>query len=256
MQLPRTSAGLTAPLTITITRVKSDPDPVAAAGDEEHVVKPEPVVEPGFKFEPIIEKVPASLWGEYDQNADTMLCPAWREATVPHATGVRIVPAKTGWSEKNPRIVPLSKLAPPLPSSANFRDDPVRAQGHDARARGVQKVGGADGRREEFDRARRAMLGPEDDEQQRQLPSGDGSGGPAVTIPDADPGRSDSRTHNQRRAAILAQWETTRGLISAGGKDPAPIGLNNKLGLATQVPLRYVAGLERFCHVPPRVTVE
>ena len=246
MQLPSTSAGLTAPLTITITRVKSDSDLVAGAGGE-------PVVESGFKFEPIIEKVPASLWGEYDQNADTMLCPAGREATVPHATGVRIVPAKTGWSEKNPRIVPLAKLAPPLPSSANFRDDPVRAQGHDARARGVQKVGGADGRREEFDRARRAMLGPEDDEQQRQPPSG---GGPVVTIPDADPGRSGSRTHNQRRAAILAQWATTRGLISAGGKDPASAGLKDKLGLATQVPLRYVAGLERFCHVPPRVTVE
>lgn len=109
--------------------------------------------------------------------------------------------------------------------------------------------GGGD-HREEFDRARKALLGDmEGDERQ--------GGGPGpVVIPEPGSGESEGegeakkRTHSQRSAAILAQWATARGFGSV-----APGACRDKV-IETRVPLRYAAGLERFCHVPPRVTVE
>ncbi len=226
MQLTGTSAGLAAPLTVKITRKGSGPNADAVAQNH-------------FAFEPILEKVPASLWGAYDADSSKMLSGAAREATISHVMGVRIVPPRSTWSKKNPRIVPLAKLAPPIPTPARFADDSVRTKGHDARPR--LKILGPRSEEEEFNRARRALLGSD----QHRL------SGPVLTP--GEPGPVALSKHNERRAAILARWATCRGLTSMSpvAQDSAPANLVGKL--ASKAPRRYAAGLERFCHAPPRV---
>ncbi|KAK7419843.1 hypothetical protein QQZ08_010677 [Neonectria magnoliae] len=222
MQLSANSQGLTASLTVQITRSGSN------------------VTVKGFSFDIVQEKVPASLWGVYDDNSNAMLAGASRETTITHTTGLRIQPPVSHWSKQNPKVLALAKLAEPVTRTVDFKTDTVRSSALDARPRFNKP--GQDNENAGFASATKALVGMR--QKDRATPAQR-----MVVL----------KARNKRRATLVDQWAAIRGLTKPTEAESSTNQTTQEVPtqmIKSEVPLRYAKGLERFSHVAPRVTVE
>ncbi|KAF4501986.1 hypothetical protein FAGAP_1777 [Fusarium agapanthi] len=217
MQLTADSPGLATPLTVTITQDNSQKQP---QGNSQSSIL-------AFRYEPLQENVPASLWGAYSSDTAPML-DGTKKATIQHTTGLKISPPVSTWSGNNPEVMPLADLEPTVPTVVNLLDDTTRD--------------------ESMDPAKRLDNGGEKDLAKAE------SAFTGLTATDS--GSTDTveataiETRNTLRQAVLNQWALCRGQVNPSGTSTA-----GQFGaLKYQVPERYVDGLDCFCRVAPRVS--
>jgi hypothetical protein len=214
MQLTSESGGIKSELVVTILRKGST--------ESDH----------GFRFEAVEERVPASLWGPYDSNANAMLAGRSRESTIVHTTGLRIRAPEPEWSEKNSLVVPFSDVAECFTTLTEFPPDSKLVKD-------FTKKRIIDGGKMDMGNAMVAILGKNHGEN---------------TPPEQE--RDALASRNKRRAAIINSWASFRNL-SKNSATATANGLKNasSLPIKTSVPQRYARGLDHFCHVAPRVAI-
>ncbi|KAH6953574.1 hypothetical protein DER45DRAFT_576084 [Fusarium avenaceum] len=214
MQLTSGSGGINSELVVTIRRNGST--------ESDH----------GFRFEAVEERVPASLWGPYESNTNTMLAGRSRESTIVHTTGIRVRAPEPQWSEKNSLVVPFSDVAQSFTTPATFPPDSKLVKE-------FTKKPTIDGGKVDMENATDAILGRNHGEN---------------TTTEQE--RDALACRNRRRAAILGSWASFRKLSKNSATSTANVLENaSSLPIKTSVPQRYARGLDHFCHVAPRVAM-
>ncbi|KAF5539411.1 hypothetical protein FMEXI_8900 [Fusarium mexicanum] len=214
MQLTADSPGLATTLTVTITQENSQQDP---QGNSQSSTL-------AFRYEPLQENVPASLWGAYSADTAPML-DGRKRATIPHTTGLKISPPVSTWSSNNPQVMPLADLEPTVPTVVNMLDDTTR----DATMDPAKRLD--NGGEKDLAKAESAFTG---------LTATDNGSTETVEATAIE-------TRNTLRQAVLNQWAFCRGQAN-----PPTLDLTDQVKY--QVPQRYVDGLDCFCRVAPRVS--
>ncbi|KAF4440704.1 hypothetical protein FACUT_3242 [Fusarium acutatum] len=201
MQLTADSPGLTTPLTVTITQENSQKHPQTNAQSPTLV----------FRYEPIQENVPASLWGAYSSDTAPMLDGTTPKATIQRTTGLKISPPVSTWSSNNPNVMPLADLEPTVPTVVNFLDDTTRDETMDPATR-LDNGGEKD-----LARAESAFTG---------LTATDSGSTETVEATAIE-------TRNTLRQAVLNQWAFCRGQVNPPESSTA--GQSGALNMVNQV---------------------
>jgi hypothetical protein len=204
---------------------------------------------PNFRFEEVRQDLPMSLWGVYESNPNAMLNGGGRASTVSQMMGLRISVPASQYSKENPFKVRMEELQQASSSEATLKTDVQTDIGFIAI---VMKGRLGQSGKSAYLAAKEALQGHTNNDQDLSVEVTTSETETHIEVP--PPGITNL---NERRRGLLEEWAKLKGLKRSQIREseteqPAP---REGVNINSDVPERFVNGLERFCHMAPRVTV-